>query len=234
MKNMLGYNMIHSMNLNRHHKQYKYFLKLKREQSNLYTQRRNMPYIEVEPFQCGWLCSVAIKPSYLTREGLLQAIDIGYSFTNIYSVRDVKNIRKGLTQIFIGKIEMNYFPIVNRIYPKQFESFEPNIKKWFVEQICDKTLKKYYQINVSRNWLKLRVRPNIFTYIQQINPDVESRIKEIDEIFMQNCYWEKFCRSRGHRDYNINLRQDFKNQLNKFNFGIIDNIENNKFKLGWD
>lgn len=213
--------------------EHKYFLKLIRERDKLWKQKRSMPFVEVEPFQRGWICDVRIKPQYLSQDGLKFAIDIGYRPKQIHSLKDVKNIRKGMEQIRVGKNVTNYYPEAVKIKPKQFETFDKNVKQYFVKQICDKTLKEYYTIFVSKRWLTLRVKPNIFTRVQQIDPNIESRLQEIDEILTQNIYWEKFGKSGGWREYNINLRQDFKRQLKKFNLGIIDNIENVNYKLGY-
>ena len=213
--------------------QFKYFLKLIRERDKLWKQKRSMPFVEVKPFQKGWICNVRIKSQYLSQDGLKFAIDIGYRDKQIHSLKDVKNIRKGMEQIRVGKYVTNYYPDCIKISPKQFETFDKNVKQYFVEQICDKTLKKYYTISVSRRWLSLRVRPNIFTRIQTIDPNIESRLQEIDEIMEQNNLYKYFGRG-GWRNWNVNLRQDFKRQLHKFNLGIIDNIENINYKLGYD
>lgn len=220
--------------MNTKHSQYKCFLKLKTEWDNLYDQKRNMPYVKVEPFQSGWLCNVVLKPQYLTIEGLSEAIDIGYRTKKIYRVKDVKNIRNGLVMFGTGKYITNYFPDKIKIKPIHYEKLCVNIKIYFRKEYSEQLFKgDYHVINVKDYFLKLQVRPNMFNYIQQINPDIESRLTELNEIFEQNQFWNKFKNHSEHRDYNINIRQDFKKQLTKFKIDQIESIENNKFKLGW-
>lgn len=102
---------------NKHKSEYRYFLKLKREEEILYKQKWALPYIEVTPFQSGWLCGVKIKPQYLTHNGLKEAIELGYRTKVIYTVKDVKNIRKGIETIGVGKNSINYYPEMKVIRP---------------------------------------------------------------------------------------------------------------------
>jgi hypothetical protein len=232
-------NLIH---IDKRDKEYKQFLALKKEESLLHKLQRSQPYIEVEPFQSGWIVDVQIKETFLTQDCLKEAIDIGYSTNHIKRLKHVKNIRSGIQFYYeYGKYHSN-FPNKNQISLQTYDKFEPELKQYFKLYSKDqehnvtrdlKNQKLYYSIDVKQNWLKLRVKPNICTQIKQIVPEIESRLQEIREIMGQRYYWYKFY-SYGHRDFNINLRQDFKKQLHKFNLNQIDNIENLAYKLGWD
>ena len=228
--------------MNKFDSDYKRFLGLRKEEKMLFDLKRSQPYLTVEPFQSGWICDVQIKPQYLTQAGLKDAIGIGYSTAYVSRLKDVKQIRKGVTDYHIGDTFVSYYPAMKQISLKDFDKFDKNVKQYFTlkcserEYNVTRDLKKrryYYQIDVRKNWLKLRVKPNICTKIQQIVPYIESRLQEIREIYEQNRYWVRYY-SYGYRYYNLNLRQDFKRQLHKYNLNQVDDIENNGFKLGWD
>lgn len=227
--------------MHKHDSAYKQFLAIKREENLLRDLKRSQPYLTVEPFLNGWICDVQIKPQYLTQAGLKEAIDIGYSIKFVSSLKDVKQIRRGVTDYRIRNIFVSYFPAMKQISTKDYDKLDTNLQQYFTLKSRDqeynvtRDLKKqrlFYQIDVKKNWIKLRVKPNICTKIKQIIPYIESRLQEIRELYEQNMYWVRYHRS-GKRDFNINLRQDFKNQLHKYKLEQIDTIENNRFKLGW-
>jgi hypothetical protein len=233
--------MTHLKHIDKRDKDFKQFLALKREANLLHSLQHSQPYIQVEPFQRGWTTDVQIKDTFLTQACLKEAIDIGYSTKHISSLKDVKNIRKGIQYYYeYGKFQ-TYFPNKHKISLQTYDKFEPDLKQYFTlyskEQEYNvtrdlKNQKLYYLIDVKQNWLKLRVKPNIVTSIKQIVPEIESRLQQIRNIFEQKCYWSRFG-SNNKRGFNINLRQNFKNQLHKYNLEQIDNIENLAYKRGW-
>ena len=227
--------------MHKHDSDYKQFLALRKEESLLLDLKHSQQYLTVEPFQNGWICDVQIKPQYLTQVGLKDAIDVGYSTKFVSSLKYVKQIRKGMTDFYVRDIFISHYPSMYKITLKEFDTFDTNLKQYFTlkcseqEYNVTRDLKKrryYYQIDVRKKWLKLRVKPNICTKIKQIVPYIESRLQEIHEIYEQNRYWVRYY-TDGYRNYNINLRQDFKRQLHKYNLNQVDDIENNGFKLGW-
>jgi hypothetical protein len=218
--------------------EYRKFLKLKKERGDMWELMMKMPYREVEPFQHGWQVRIKINPNYAYISGLQEAINVGFrKYAHIYEVVDVKNIRKGIFGRWMHGNYKSYIPDAIAFTQSQYDAFSPKIKKFFYKDITKMT---YFGVEVVRwkisfehRWIKLHVKPNIFNMIQDLNPDAISRYQEISELIEQNCYYEKYGRSYGKRGFNCNLRQDFKNQLHKFNKGMNDSIEIPKYKRNW-
>lgn len=203
--------------LNKYDREYKKYLALQREQKQINEQMRNLPKVQVEPFQKGWEVFVSLRDDILRRDDapfLLELIDKSYHRHFVYQADKVRLIRKGEKGVMhryrnTPKHHSHYesfIPKRKRYLVKQYEQFSEREKKYFeLYEDWYNRGNKYYQIYFPMYWLKLKVKPNIVTEINGLNPDLESRDKEIDEIIFRK-YAYKFW-DNNYGGYDPRLRR---------------------------
>jgi hypothetical protein len=220
------------MNQSKQKNQYKTFLRLLREKDLLYDLKRKQPYKDVTPFHHGWEVSVVVKSYNPKYEGLEQALLIGYHTKSVYNKDHVKKIRSGIISYRIRDKIFSYIPDKKRIKETDFDEIPFDLKKYFEKCFDEKNKKEYFLFKDFSKQTKLKVKAQIYTRVQEVNPEIEKRLAEIGEIFEQNNFWTKYY-GKHKRDIVTKERLDGKRQLKKFLLNLTDDINNQKHKFGW-
>lgn len=163
--------------------------KLYEELNEIYKKETALPYIEVEPYQRGWEIHITLKDDILNRkdaEFLLLMLSVGYMERSYYgSTRDVsivRMVREGRLKLPVSKYSHMSCLIPKRykFSEEQYNAFPERWRKYFSKyRHSYYTDREYYKLNISPQWLRLKIKPHIITKERDIDPNLMSRKQEI-------------------------------------------------------
>jgi hypothetical protein len=182
----------------------KAYIKAEKELSALHKQMRNQPWRKlVTPYQEGWnLIPVLREDMARSSKGpILQALIAKYG--RPYVIKNPAHITKirkksGLDDvravIFHKPWMTGYAPCIADIDEREYLSLNEQQRKYFTETLSRSFYKwtppKTYAFNLPRHYLVIKVEKRIITQVQDINPELLRREKEL-QTFLDPYYREK-------------------------------------------
>ncbi len=228
------------MQLNKHEEKYKEYLKLKKRYNKVWDLLKDEPLIKLDkPYQSGWIISYVaadnIRNQYKADE-IQELIDKYYSKRYTKDVKVIQAIRRGDKSIKRSKkisLVSDYLPGCHTSFEykdiiTKYKDFYYEVNNYYSKKL-GKTL---YSLNLPKNLIKVKVRPNMITHTQGKNRALESeKFKLFNRLWCSDEFIE-FYDHHYQKCYPRYIdRPKYRDKINKFKNGDIEDIYNEKIPL---
>lgn len=229
------------MVLNKQDKDYKEYLKLSREYSNVTDAIRAIPYKDVVPYQRGWVLTFDLRDDISRRKDapmlrkLLHDTHHAFTTTSVNLVRRVRQL-KGLPEIMGDPLfakETTYRGFKSLVREAYYLSLSPEERKYFYESTEYTYYRgkgKFYRCDIPRHWIICKIKPNMITRARGIDGELESKYHKLREQLW--LLWSKYL--RGDKLYRRTAeRMEIRDKIQKF---MKNEIEDDQLHVDvfWD
>jgi hypothetical protein len=178
----------------------KYYLLLSRKRNQLYKQKSELPWVELEkPIQRGWKRffvlrdDVQASSEHLFFQILLDKI-------NTFQYSSDRNFRKRGRRYHGKRTYKNREQFIKVLSQYEYDKLNDKEQCYFNKKsVYNKYLKRFvFEFNFRELWrYKLVIEPNIVTKIQQFSPDLESEIDRLNDHINSQFLLPKICKAKS-------------------------------------